>query len=287
MADEDTGTATADVAAAEAAFGGGFPDTEPKTTTDKAKPADASPAKRPDPAATPPEDPAPVEHVQVTRKEWEEVRAAAARTASYDSQFSKAFGTLGQIQKILNDQKTQTPAQTAAAVRKIDIPASAFQEMSRDFPELATQVQAAMQAALSGIPLGASDADPAELERRLSEYHAKREVKLLASEFPNWREDVGAVGLDEQPDPNHPFRKWLSGKPADYQVRVNEAESADIIGRAIRLFRRETTASAKPTATRDTARAERIAAAVQPRGDRAGAAPANTAEDAFASGYGR
>lgn len=283
MADEDTGTATADTAAAEAAFGGGFPDAEPKTTTDK-------PAKdKPEAAATPrtEEKPEP-KYVQVTEAEWAEVRAAAAKTASYDQQLSKAFGTIGNLAKQIAEQKAAgQPATAAAAARKVEIPKAAFESMRRDFPELAEQVQTALEAALSGMSSGASDADPAKLESLLDQYTAKREVKMLEAAFPTWREIVGAVGVGEQPDPANPFRKWLSGKPSDYQDRVNSAESADSIGRAIRLFQRETTAPARSAPTRDTARAERIAAAVQPRGDRAGAGPTSTAEDAFAAGYGR
>ena len=96
---------------------------------------------------------------------------------------------------------------------------------------------------------------------------------------------MGAVSAGGQPDPEHPFRKWLATKDADYQNRINGSESAFTIGRAINLFRKETT-QPKPNGTpRDTGRAERIRAAIQPKGDNAGAPPGKTDQDAFLEGF--
>jgi len=292
---EEPDTTTVDTAAQDAAFGAGF-GTEAKTDkpaqTDKA----AKDAPEPKPAETPRvEEPKPEpEFVQITAKEWADIKAAAARTASYDGQFSKLFGTTGQIQKLINEQRAAAQNnQPAPAAKKFEIPKESFAAMSRDFPELAAQVQTALEAALSGIPVGgANDAsDPAKLEAMLSQYRAKHELEVLEDAFPDWRQRVGATSAPgEAPDPNHPFRKWLATKPEEYQVRLNNSESAAVITRAIRTFERETKgATAQPaTPARDAARAERIKAAVQPRGDNAGAAqPANTAEDAFAAGFAR
>jgi hypothetical protein len=288
MAEEDT--TTVDAAAEDADFGAGFAGTESKPDKQATK-QDRATTKSDalEPAETPRAEaqPEPEKFVQISEKDWADVQAAARRTASYDSQFSKAFGTLGQIQKILNDQKTQTPAQTAAAARKIEIPKEAFAAMERDFPELAQQTRAALEAALSGLPgPGANDADPAKLETLLAQYHSKRELEILEDVHPDWRTIVGAVDVTrEQPDPENAFRKWLGTKDSAYQARVNGSESAAVIGRAIRSFQKET-ATAKPAvAPRDTARADRIRAAVQPRGDNAGAAAGKTDQDEFESGY--
>lgn len=281
---EELDTTVVDDKAMDADFGAGFSGEKsvekPATKPDRPEPAapEAAPAKA---------EEAPPEYVQVTRKDWDDVKAAAARTASYDGQFSKIFGTVGNIQKMLNEARAK-PADTPAA-RKIAIDPAAFAEMSRDFPELAQQTKAALEAALSGLPSGASDVDPAKLESMLSQYQARREIEALEDAWPDWRTIVGAVDVSkEQPNPDNPFRKWLGTKDAAYQQRINGSESAQVIGRAIRLFQNETKAvPAKPAAAtpRDTTRADRIRAAVQPRGDNAGAASGKSDDDEFLAGF--
>ena len=159
--------------------------------------------------------------------------------------------------------------------------------MERDFPELAAQTRSALEAALSGITgTGASDVDPAKLESVMASYTAKREIEALEDAYPEWRTIVGAVGAGEQPDPDNAFRKWLAGKDTIYQQRVNATESAAVISRAIRLFQKETAPAAKVNGTpRDTARAERIKAAVQPKGDGAAAPASRSDDDAFLEGF--
>jgi hypothetical protein len=289
MPDDTTDTAAVSDASAEAAFGSGY-DAGADTKPDKSDTKPPANGKADDPArdAARTEAESPPEVVSITKKEWDEIRG---RTSSYDHQLSKAFGTIGQLQRVVNGlQMQQTQAQPAAA-RKVEISREAFKEMERDFPELAAQTRAALEAALSGLPAnGGAEIEAAKLESMMATYTARREVEALEDAYPEWRTIVGAVDVSrEQPDANNPFRKWLGTKDTAYQARINGSESAAVIGRAIRLFQRETAAApGKPAATpRDTARGDRIRAAIQPRGDNAGAAPANTSEDAFAAGFGR
>jgi hypothetical protein len=286
MADDNTDTAAADAATADAAFGSGFADE--KTDT---KPPASGKAELAQDAAQAEAEPPP-EVVQITAKEWAEVRAAAQKTASYDQQLSKAFGTIGNLQKLVNGFQAKA-TETPPAARKVEISKAAFAEMEKDFPELAQQTRAALEAALSGLPsTNGAEVDATKIEAMLASYTARREIEALEDAIPTWREIVGAVDVSrETPDPNNAFRKWLASKPDDYQARINGSESAAVIGRAIRTFQRETAAPAKPNgnggAPREAARRAVIQGAVQPRGDNAGAAPSNTAEDAFAAGFAR
>jgi hypothetical protein len=284
MADKDTtvpepvsDTTAADDAREQAEFGAGFEGKPTEKTT--AKP------EKPEPAATPrAKEESKPEYIQITAKDWADVRAAAAKTASYDQQLSKLFGTTGNIQKLVANLQGQTPAG-----RKIEIPKDAFSQMEKDFPELAQQTRAALEAALSGLPGTANGAefDVTTLKSMLAAEKAKQQIEDLEDAHPDWREIVGAVDVTrEQPDPNNPFRKWLASKDAAYQQRINGSESAAVIGRAIRAFQRETAAPAKVNGTqRDTVRADRIRSAVQPRGDNAGAAAAKTDQDEFEAGF--
>jgi hypothetical protein len=277
--DDETATAEAEAREADAEFGSGF---SGKTATPEAKP---------EPAATPRADgEAAPEFVQITKKEWDEVRAAHARTASYDAQFSKAFGTIGNIQKVLNDIQRGG---------KVEISDAAFAELDRDFPELAKQLRAAMAGVKVGIhgtgqPVAAIDDN--RIETMMASYTAKRELEVLEDQHPDWRQIVGAIDASrEQPDPDNPFRKWLSGKDLAYQDRINATESAAVIGRAITLFQRETKAAAAaanakpvaPSTPQADARAQRIRDAVQPRGSNtvAGTNNQNDEDAQFAAGF--
>jgi hypothetical protein len=275
MADETPDTAAVDNAQEQADFGAGF----------EGKPSPPPAKEKVEPAATPREETTPPpEYVQITAKDWADVRAAAARTASYDQQFSKAFGTIGKLKELVNAFQAQTPAG-----RRIEIPKDAFAAMERDFPELAQQTRAAIEAALSGLPgTGAADVDVTKIEGMLASYTSRREVEALEDAYPEWRKIVGAVDVTrEQPDPNNPFRKWLGTKDIAYQTRINGSESAAVIGRAIRAFQNETKAvPPKLNGTpRDAARADRIRGAVQPRGDNAGAPAGKSADEEFEAGY--
>lgn len=278
----------ADAKAAEqenADFESGFP--EPEAKPDKTDTTIPETPAKPDaaPAATPraPKE-QPVEYVQISKKDWDDVRAAAARTASYDAQFSKAFGTIGNLQKLVGTLHGGTPRNG-----KIAIPAEAFAAMAQDFPELAAHTKTALEAALSGVNgTGATDADPEQFESRAAAWHAKRELKALDAVYPDWKTIVGAVdATQQQPDPNNPFRKWLATKDAGYQKRLNNSDSAEVISRAIERFQRETRATPKPASgtPRDNARAERIREAVQPRGDKGRVPAGKSDDDEFLAGF--
>lgn len=286
MPDEPNDAAVA--AAEDAAFASGFPDKPPEKPKPDAgtadKPADKpAEAKAPEPAA-----PAPIpkpEYVRITKRDWDDVRAAAAKTANYDQQFSRAFGTIGNLQKLVSGFQGQTPAG-----RRVEIPKDAFAAMERDFPELAQQTRNALEAALSGMTgTGpAAEADAGKIEATLATYQAKREMEALDDEHPEWRKIVGAVDITKtKPDPNNAFRKWLATKDAAYQQRLNSSDSAAVISRAIRRFQAETkgTRGAAPSNSRYDARADRIRDAVQPRGDNAGVAAAKDDDAEFLAGY--
>jgi hypothetical protein len=279
---EDEHDTTTDDAAAEAAFAGGFEAETPKRPEPRAAPGKDQPAETP--REIKPNGKADPDYVQITRSDWDNVRTAAAKTATYDQQLSKAFGTIGNLQKVINGLRDQTPQG-----RKIEVSREAFADLERDFPELANSTRAALERALSGV--NGNGADPAVIRRMLNEHTSEREVEVLEDAHPDWRDIVGAVDVSQQmPDPNNPFRKWLATKDAGYQRRINGTESAAVVMRAINLFQRETqtrTQTRQAQAARADARTDRIRQAVQPRGD--GAAPAadatNDVEAAFESGF--
>jgi hypothetical protein len=269
MSDHDT---PADDAREAAEFAGGFEGKTPPPVKEKPAPAAETPR------ATEPTAP---EYVQITKAELAEMKAAAAKTASYDAQLAKAFGTIGGLQRHVNELRTQTPRDL-----EVRLPDQAFTKMAKDFPELAELSREEFQAALAGLKAaGNAKPDPEAIKNTL----VALEIEDLEDAYPEWRKIVGAINAEtEKPDPENPFRKWLATKDKAYQDRINGTIRAPVIQRAIRLFQNETKASAKPATPptpRDTARAERIRAAVQPRGDGAGTSSGKSENDEFESGY--
>lgn len=227
------------------------------------------------------------EYVQLTKQQLERLEAAANRTDDFEKQFSKVFGTVGDMQKIVRTLQSQTPRGTS-----VTIPDGAFADLEKDFPDLAPHVRKVFEATLKGLEgTGSASAhvDMEALETKVTERALKLASEDLADEFPDWQKIVGAVDVrrGEKPDPNNPFRKWLATKDKAYQDKVNGANSAGVITRAIRAFQSDTKAPPKKEELpnkRTQARSDRIQDAVRPKGD-GGQPPAKNAEDEFEAGF--
>lgn len=229
---------------------------------------------------------APPEFVQITKAQFERWEAAAKRNDDFEKQMSKAFGTIGDVQKIVKTLQAGTPRGAS-----IKIPEGAFAAMEKDFPELAQHTRAALEATLKGMEgTGGTSAhvDTAGFERQIEDRVLKLQAEDLEDAYPDWQKIVGAIDTrkGETPDPNNAFRKWLATKDKAYQDRVNGSNSAGVITRAIRAFKSES----KPAQTavapdpRAQVRASRIQDAVRPKGD-GGQPPAKGADDDFEAGF--
>lgn len=231
---------------------------------------------------TKPADPPAEEFMQITKKQFERLDAAAKRTDDFEKQISKAFGTIGDVQKIVRTLQGQTPRGLEVA-----IPDGAFADMEKDFPELAKHTRAALEATLKGIK-GTGNAtaqvDVTEFDRKIEERVIKLQTEVLEDTYPDWLKIVGAVDVSkgEKPDDNNPFRKWLATKDAAYQAKINSTNSAGVITRAIEAFKSETKKPA--TAPKPEPKSNRIQEAIRPKGD-GGQPPLKDAEDDFESGF--
>ncbi len=243
-------------------------------------------------AEKPPEKPTEKpEYVQITKQQFEQWEAAAKRTNEFEKQLSKAFGTIGDVQKIVKMLQAQTPKGIA-----VKIPDTAFAAMEKDFPELAKHTRDALEATLKGLEGtggAAAQIDTTAFEQKVEERVLKYAAEDLEDVYPDWQKIVGAVDLrkGEMPDPNNAFRKWLTTKDQAYQDRINGTNSAGVITRAIRAFKSETkvapAAPAAPSAQElkaKASRANRIKDAVRPKGD-GGQPPVKNADDEFLAGY--
>lgn len=239
-------------------------------------------AAKPEPKEKPAEEKP--EYVQLTKQQFERLEASAKRTEDHEKQMSKAFGTIGDVQKIVRGLQGQTPRGSA-----VKIPDGALDAMKKDFPELAAHFQAALEATLKGMEgTGGSSAhvDVAEFERKVEDRVVKLASEDLDDEFPDWKQIVGFAASKDKADPNNAFRKWLATKDQAYQDRINGTNSAGVITRAIRAFQSDTktTPAAPKPDPQAQARANRIQEAVRPKGD-GGQPPAKGADDEFEAGF--
>lgn len=264
-----------DDAQEQAEFGAAFAGTEPP------KPKDKTPEQQ---TETPPAKVEIIEpkYVQISETEWNEVRAAAAKTASYDKQFATMFGTLGGVKSSVDALKAQPRGETIA------ISNAAFDKLKEQFPEIADLTREAVQNALAGVHVkGAPELDESKISQVAAKLVSDREMEDLIETYPDWVSRVGAAKPGEH-DPAHPFRAWLATKEAAYQERVTTTESGAVLKRAIDRFQRETRVTAKPKPTpppRDEARREQLRAAVQPKGDGAPATSSKSDNDDFVAGF--
>lgn len=81
----------------------------------------------------------------------------------------------------------------------------------------------------------------AALQQQQQQLQNQAELSHLKMRYPNWRQIVGAPDKSGDPiDMKVPFRRWLTGKHADYQVAINDTQSAAQIEDAITLYFAET-----------------------------------------------
>lgn len=242
--------------------------------------------------ATPATAAAPVApvYVQLTKEEHASLTAAAAKTAGFEAQLSKAFGTIGNMQQIVNQLKSQTPAG-----EKVEVPKVAFAKLRESFPEVADLLETDMTEALKGIRgTGPENAPGPVVDQEAIQTAAKTiatqiQIEALEDNHPTWREIVGTVDSEGKHDPNNEFRKWLVTQPVEYQTKINGTNSAAVISNAIDKFQASKSpatpsAPAAPT-PKEAARKSRIESAVQPKGDGGQPPPAKTADDDFQQGF--
>lgn len=228
-------------------------------------------------------------YVQITQEQIDSWKSAAEKTAKLEAQLSKVFGTMGDMQQVVRALQSATPAGIT-----VEIPADAFADMEKDFPELAAQSRSALEKALKGIRGTASVGtapDPAILQKAIDDginaSTTRREMSALNKTHPKWREIVGTVDANGQFDPNNDFRKWLAKEPVEYQTEVNSTNSPADVLEAVGKYLASKTAI-RPVlkqAPKIAARAAVIREAIQPKGDGGQPNPANSADDDFNSGF--
>lgn len=284
MAGEGQETPVAQDTGEDAAFDTGFGH-EPQQTNTPAVTVEEKPAEE---VAPPPAAETPVEYVQLTKAEVEELRqgktAIEKIKAEYKQRFDNLGGTLGglkqQVQEVLAARRDGTP---------VDIMDDDYAELRSEFPELAALVEKGQKRILERNRVGGAP-DPAAIEKlvneRLAPLHSQQiDVSLDAVVGGDWKAEVAS----EQ------FGEWLNGQPDDIKA-LSESSNVRDAARMLRLYqvaksapppvepKAPASAPAAPTFTAAMRRRSQLAAAVNPRGVPA-LPQATTDDDAFDDGF--
>lgn len=286
----------------ELAFHSGFDATAPAAETGKVdiKPKEQKPDPKPvAKAEEPPKKTEPKleaktapEHVQITKEQFDKLMAAADETASLKGQMSKAFGTIGNMQQLVNRLQEATPKGA-----EIKLTRAIVAKMEEDFPELADKQYDAFEQFVKLInESGARGTgnSPAPDKDTIRSQQVEFAVEELEDTYPDWRNIVGAVS-DGQFDPKHPFRSWLATQPEDYQQKVNATNNPRVIERAIDRFKADEAEKAKtakkpepPKPNPQTeSRKQALREAIQPRGSGPEPTQTKTEADHFSEGFAR
>ena len=274
---------------AAASFAAGFSEDAPQAPAATPPPAaatEAQPVQEDPPAETPPEP----KYVQITEEQLARLVASADETDKIKQQLPKAFGTIGNMQQVITQLRSQTPAGAAVEINDDD-----FAELKADFPELAGHTRAALERILkrtnlTGTGQPATPAfDPEEVRKTASEIVHAQGLDDLNDLHPGWQDIVG-----KPDDADNDYRKWLATQPETYQNLIRSTYSATITSRSIDRFKAaQAAAKPKPAAARpqtpaspDAARRDRLREAVQPRGNGTPPAPHTpTPQDHFNEGF--
>lgn len=257
---DDTTTDTDDDA-----FASGFGDAT--TTQPTETPAAGDDAQ---PEAAKEEAPA-IEYAQLTKQEYEDLKARAALVeeikATQEKSFGTAFGKIGGIERTL---------QQLQAGKKVEINQEDIDALRDDFPPLAAALEKVRD--LSVIAPGLDeDAINKMVESRLTPRIQKIEMRMLAREHPDYAQ------IDSDPA----FAAWIATQPDEFKQALATASAeydSATVSDAMTKFKahRKALQEAKPKQPDPDARKGRMSAAVTPRGT---GQPQAASTDPFLDGF--
>lgn len=290
----------------DAAFASGFSEEQAEMTPGGKRPEEKKPQaeEKKDPPRSeekkedpPPEKKLEEETVTITKAQLDLLLAGLEDGKKLKSAMDKVNGTLGAYK-----QQIDTLGRLAQPTQ-VEITDADFEELIKDFPEVADATRKGLQRILKNMRGGGapSQVDEGAVKKLIVDSAIQRETEVLEDEFEDWKKIVG-----DREDKDNDFRKWLSGQPVGYQTKINSTFSGAVIARSIRRFQADAKkASDEQRAKDEKAEADRksqeeaekrkatdarrgnLRAAVQPRGDGGGTPQKRepTEDDEFEAGF--
>lgn len=224
------------------------------------------------------------EYVQITKKEWDEVRSKATAIdeikAATGKQLDTAFGKIGGIERLVNQLQQQTPNGQAVEITEDD-----FAELKAEWPEVADMSLKGFNRVLSklkgtGNPTATIDVDKLvservapEIEKVRQEYRSEITDLRLSAHHKDWNQVINSQD----------FMAWEKTLPAEEQQKFLSSSDPEYVAEVITKFKAAKQAASEKSRKNST-RQELIEAAVTPRGT-GGHAPAPSEDDEFDAGF--
>lgn len=223
----------------------------------------------------------PVEYVQLTRQEAEELRSYGQTITSLQADnkrlFDTAFGKIGGLQQGIQQMLERKQAETSSGA-KVEVTDDDMAPFA-DFPELSGAFRKAIENVASKMRgTGVQAFDPSLVDQRLNpalsafqdHLSKQNETRFLSRQHRDWKEVTNS----------NEWNSWLDTKPAEYVKQLADSWDADFIGDAIDEFK----SSVKKTQQQNTKRQSVLEAAVAPRSS-GNQSRSRTEDDDFEAGF--
>lgn len=192
---------------------------------------------------------------RIALDEWNNTKALAGKVSGLESQIARLAGTVGSVQKAVQDAAAQAQAQTPYGL-EVELTDEMFAELAADYPALAKVNRSILESIFKVAKIKGTGTEPkteqpptevpkqsAALTREdvakvLQEEKAKEVSDKFIAAHPNWREKVGAPDVDGGPHKpsGDAFHAWLKTQPAEYQQKVSSTEDLGVLHAALDLF---------------------------------------------------
>lgn len=223
----------------------------------------------------------PVEYVQLTRQEAEELRSYGQTITSLQADnkrlFDTAFGKIGGLQQGIQQMLERKQAETSSGA-KVEVTDDDMAPFA-DFPELSGAFRKAIENVASKMRgTGGQSFDPSLVDQRLNpalnafkeDLLNKNETRFLARQHRDWKEVTNSAE----------WNAWLDTKPIEYVNQLADSWDADFVGDAISEYKE----SIKKTKQQNTNRQSVLEAAVAPRSS-GNQSRSRTDDDDFEAGF--
>lgn len=183
--------------------------------------------------------------------ELKDLKARVSASQNDPDTIRKMHGEIGNINRTLQEIKNRPPAQ----IVEIDEDAAALDEITKEYPELAGPIVKnikALQDKLGQLSANQHDVPIDDINDRVAkavqEQTQRDAVELLKEEHPDYTDIYRS----------QEFRTWLSTKPPEYQVRLENTWNPGIVSKGLTEFKN----ALKKSKEKNT----RLASAITPRG---------------------
>ena len=197
------------------------------------------------------EDERPEVTIRSLSDELKDLKARVSASQNDPDTIRRMHGEIGNINRTLQEIKNPPPAQTV----EIDEDAAALDEITQEYPELAGPIVKnikALQDKLSSLSANQHSAPIDDIDDRVTRAVQERTqrdaIELLEEEHP----DYTAVYKSQE------FKTWLSAKPPEYQVRLENTWNPGIVSKGLTEFKN----ALKKSKEKNT----RLVSAITPRG---------------------